>query len=568
MACKIRFSLIGIGLINCITLTGILSSDYALAQNEAIYKFAKDITVAIQVCDSVINSCPSDGGQHKGSGVIVGKSNNKYFVLTAGHVVGDRPNTYKITTHDGISYRINDQEIFRFDDEDLAVVSFRSNDTYNLAPLYIDCFLQLGNRNAPDNGTTDFEASEVCSLENIRFQGRSNLPSRPYLFVSGYSEKNYLNDSEVEFQLAPGVGRDWRRNLNYNGYDLAYTNLTFQGMSGGAVLSSSGHLIGIHGVSDGFYTPNEVIYFGDSFGIPVDAFISHLEEIIDFYQIQPSDLEFNFPQEKKELVDQKDFDSLFVYPVGDCRFSTLSSDQDSSRKDSLLKLADEFYKFDMIEEALQCIDLALRLDDQYPPLLIAKGLLQMRKSPSNSENLDSALVFFEQAIDYDSNYFLPWFYKGEIYRQEGRFKEAEDSYRESVKLYYAQTGGTDYNSSWFGLLAIYETQNQVTQSNAAELLYFTNDNNNLENLLKRGFALIELGFGRQLVDHTFRKAEDNLEHEDINSETQINAGLAMAAVLDNQSQEAVEYLDAVDYDVELPQETRRLLSKAIFELGL
>lgn len=69
-----------------------------------------------------------------GSGVIVAKDGNTYYVLTASHVVKN-PDQYQIVTPDGQQYRINAATITILEGVDLAVVEFTSDRTYQVATL-------------------------------------------------------------------------------------------------------------------------------------------------------------------------------------------------------------------------------------------------------------------------------------------------------------------------------------------------------------------------------------------------------------------------------------------------
>ena len=93
---------------------------------------AKQITVKIDI-----------SGENNGSGVIIAKEGNIYTVLTAAHVVCEkiqgggecRPHTYTIVTADGQKYPVEPGSIQSNEGVDLAVVKFRSNQTYAVATL-------------------------------------------------------------------------------------------------------------------------------------------------------------------------------------------------------------------------------------------------------------------------------------------------------------------------------------------------------------------------------------------------------------------------------------------------
>ncbi|MFM6219049.1 MAG: hypothetical protein ACKPDM_01595, partial [Dolichospermum sp.] len=63
-----------------------------------------------------------------------------------------------------------------------------------------------------------------------------------------------------------------------DGYDLLYSNITKDGMSGGAVLDTQGRLIGIHGTVEGEISLDGEIHLGRSSGIPIRTFLNLVEQ--------------------------------------------------------------------------------------------------------------------------------------------------------------------------------------------------------------------------------------------------------------------------------------------------
>jgi S1-C subfamily serine protease len=69
-----------------------------------------------------------------GSGVIVARDGNSYYVLTAEHVVKN-PAALRLTTHDQRTYKISPSDIKRSAGTDLAIVKFTSTQPYGVATL-------------------------------------------------------------------------------------------------------------------------------------------------------------------------------------------------------------------------------------------------------------------------------------------------------------------------------------------------------------------------------------------------------------------------------------------------
>jgi S1-C subfamily serine protease len=103
----------------------ISSQSQAQAWLTELEEKAKQITVRI---DNL-----NDGSN--GSGVIVARKGNTYYILTNAHVVGEKTAKYEILAPDGTKYSIDPAQINREEGVDLAVVQFSSDLTYQIATL-------------------------------------------------------------------------------------------------------------------------------------------------------------------------------------------------------------------------------------------------------------------------------------------------------------------------------------------------------------------------------------------------------------------------------------------------
>jgi S1-C subfamily serine protease/tetratricopeptide (TPR) repeat protein len=178
-----------------------------------------------------------------GSGVIVGKEGNSYYVLTAKHVIRDE--------NDNTHPKFTDNRIITYDRDthptistvvaegvDLAIVKFSSSNNYAVAKL-----------------------------------GEYSLNDEELAFVGGFPGRDKINSPLWQWQLNPGdiynqergklVTQD--RGSFSNGYDLIYTSISYQGMSGGPVFDPNGNVIGIHGRSEAANL--------NSLGISIQTFI-------------------------------------------------------------------------------------------------------------------------------------------------------------------------------------------------------------------------------------------------------------------------------------------------------
>lgn len=182
-------------------------------------------------------------GQNSGSGVIVGKQAETYYVLTAQHVVATEDEYTVVTPDTQEKHPVNYSMVQKLPDVDLAVIPFTSRQSYRVA--------ELGNSNTLTEGDTVF-------ISGWPHAGRS-IPHL-YQFTTGQI-------SGIPPRVLMG------------GYGLIYTNVTRAGMSGGPIFNESGELIGIHGQAEGreIYLPNyetEVLKSGFNLGIPVNTFLA------------------------------------------------------------------------------------------------------------------------------------------------------------------------------------------------------------------------------------------------------------------------------------------------------
>jgi hypothetical protein len=212
------------------TVAAIDSLTLAASQGVDINQIAKPATVLIE-------------GAGSGSGVIFRKQGNKYFVLTAKHVV-ETPASYRLSTSDGQQYSILSSEIQKFPDVDLAIIPFTSPQSYPT--------IKLGNSDRLSEGDSVYIAGWPAAGAAI-----------PHIYqltsgaISGLSPRSL-----------PG------------GYRLIYTNVTRAGMSGGPIFNDQAEVIGIHGQAEGreVFLPSqerqsEVIKAGFNLGIPINTFL-------------------------------------------------------------------------------------------------------------------------------------------------------------------------------------------------------------------------------------------------------------------------------------------------------
>ena len=233
-----------------------------------------------------------DGGSavDPGSGVIIGKKDNTYYVLTCLHVIRDledydkdvKSTKLEITTPDGQKHGgrvFRSNILYQNKQVDLAVVTFKSNRTYRTAELASSLPNIYERRSISTNGNV--------STSTGTSSGLGDLTKFPAVVIAGFplstsdtsasgkleTSAGYLvNTTASAFSLAGGNQRGL-------GYRLMYTNLTRVGMSGGPVFNAEGRVIGIHGMTDGTVENasgrgNRIAY-NLSLAIPIPIFIKY-----------------------------------------------------------------------------------------------------------------------------------------------------------------------------------------------------------------------------------------------------------------------------------------------------
>ncbi|MBF2064754.1 MAG: trypsin-like peptidase domain-containing protein [Calothrix sp. C42_A2020_038] len=183
---------------------------------------AKDFTVLID-------------GDGAGSGVIVERKANTYYILTNQHVVAKDGN-YQIKTHDGTRYSvIHIRELLGLD---LAVLEFSSPKNYSVATL--------GNSDQVYEGMPVYVIGWASSIPGV-------TQERNYQFTYG-NIRSRLKAAE-------------------NGYELIYDNGAIPGMSGGAVLDEQGYVIGINGMAREIKKQGKRLEML-RFAIPINTFLN------------------------------------------------------------------------------------------------------------------------------------------------------------------------------------------------------------------------------------------------------------------------------------------------------
>lgn len=164
--------------------------------------------IASQTSVHILVSEDGQTSSGRGSGFIVARDGNKYYVATNAHVVeGGR--AFGLTLPDG-EHVVSQEATFIGDNLDLAIVSFESDRDYAVATL-----------------TPTVEVGQDVFV--------SGWPPPPRGTSSVVRQFVY---GRVSAELTPFGG----------GYEVSYSAPTDVGMSGGQVLDASGRVIAVHGM--------------------------------------------------------------------------------------------------------------------------------------------------------------------------------------------------------------------------------------------------------------------------------------------------------------------------------
>ena len=146
-----------------------------------------------------------------GSGSLIAKDGDRCVGVTNAHVVQspDQELQFVVRTFDNEVHAVDEMFSFRY--EDLAIITFKCQQDYELIPL----------------ATYPLTAGQE-------------------VYLSGWPA-NATPDGSIVRQFTSGsISTVLERPIQ--GYQVGYTNVTNNGMSGGQVLDSAGRLVAIHGL--------------------------------------------------------------------------------------------------------------------------------------------------------------------------------------------------------------------------------------------------------------------------------------------------------------------------------
>lgn len=327
---------VGVGTITAaVVLQASATAQTALSSTEVARK-AQQITVLITV------EGETGPNQRYGSGTILSREGNTYYLLTANHVL-DGPKNYQVRTADGQIHRLS--SIRSLPGVDLAIAQFSSNGSYQTALIDRDPTIALG--------------------MDVYVAG--------YPVPSDVLPANTFNITDGKVTAAPSTGT----NTDNLGYTVLYNNLTRSGMSGGPVLDSVGRVIAIHGRTESGTGAGQ----GLNAGIPISTFLALVPKV--------------YEEQGAERLIAGDYDGAIAAFRQGLRFNPTSADVLSSLAYSYLAKGD-------YPQAITFATQALQSDAQSVNALRARGTayIQTNNLGRAVEDLNRAVSGRGRAIDY------------------------------------------------------------------------------------------------------------------------------------------------------------------------
>ncbi|MBD2777730.1 serine protease [Iningainema tapete] len=349
---------------------------------------AKEITVLI---DSLTD---------KGSGVIVAHKGNTYYVLTAGHVTRGK-GQIKVFTPDGKEYPVDISKVKTWGDGiDLALLQFTSNERYQVATL--------------GNYGLDFEDQVI--------------------FVSGFPKSKQANvKSSREFSAGFLFG--WSRAANHarddrslsSGYELVYTNITAEGMSGGPVLDIEGRLIGIHTAAEAVKgeklspipektTQKPKLELGYSLGIPIRTFLAKIKQ-------ENTALNFTQKSSPPEPLTASQQDEIVRASLN------LKQPESSSDEIEWLNFGNKLWRLRRYEQAEQAFEKAINIKRDFDEAWYAHGMALIRQ-----EKYKQAIASFKTAINHNQKSDQAWRQLSDAFFYSGEYEEARKAIEKAIDL--------------------------------------------------------------------------------------------------------------------------------------
>ena len=329
-----------------------------------------------------------------GSGVIIAQNGNTYYVATAGHVL-DQSGEYTIVTLDGEQYKLDNQTIIKSDGYDFAVFSFESDKDYTVATI--------GNYTVAANSD---QTAFVSGFPGIY------APNR---IITGGKVREQDNTSFRTKDSSSFIG------TTTEGAGLLYSNISYGGMSGGAVLDSEGRLIGINtGAENELYFDeegnNSEIALGFSLGIPIGDVLAFLER-----ETPLKSQSLQITQNPAREVNDSDYESI------EEQLLTTEAPQNKTDLSAWMNYGNQLWRYERYSEAIDAFEQVITIDPEFDRAYYAMGLAHWYQ-----KDYEQAVTSLQKATQINPNPYFYWRYLGYSYKLVGKYDEALAAYEEAI----------------------------------------------------------------------------------------------------------------------------------------
>ena len=330
-----------------------------------------------------------------GSGVIIAQQGNTYYVLTAGHVL-EGETQYQVIAPDGKKYTPEYSNTTILEGVDLAVLQFKSKETYPVATL------------------ADFN----LGLDEAKLVFLSGFPgsSTQRQFTGGILQSKERSSIGLKDEASLIDAQD-------RGYELAYTNLSQPGMSGGPVLDSRGYVVAINAYGEEDYVENEAgdlipIHIGKSLGVPTRTFLGLTSKA----KIQSQWL-------KVETSVPPDLTTSEVASIQNSLFPLQSPGNNASAID-WFQYANQIWRLGRYDDAVAALDAATKQKPDFYQAYYLKGLV-LKTVGKYEESITS----YQKVTDIDPGFYQAWRQQGSILDENlARYPEALAAIDKAIEL--------------------------------------------------------------------------------------------------------------------------------------
>ncbi|MGK7886641.1 MAG: tetratricopeptide repeat protein [Crocosphaera sp.] len=250
-----------------------------------------------------------------------------------------------------------------------------------------------------DAAIVKFKSKNLYQLATI---GQYNIPisRRQWVFVSGFpGELNGLRKFTPGYRFQREIGLtvlfdQQILEIDVSGYELVYSNLTYKGMSGGPVLDTNGHVIGINTGEEGQpITETEIRQLGYAFGVPASTLLKFAKDK-NF-----NTTSFNISNQVPKPLNENESKSLKQHPA----FVLEKPPSDASETD-WLNYGNNLWRLERSKEAISAFKTAIKLNENLAEPYYALGLAyaQQNKDETNLKAIEA----FEQVISLKSYGYL------------------------------------------------------------------------------------------------------------------------------------------------------------------